>query len=145
MLIAESEGLVGGSSRLSGGLMMGAGTRYQRALGIEDDAGSLFHDYMQLNQWKVESAVVRRLAELAGPAVEWLGDLGVQFYDQLVFGGDERVPRVHCPIGRGQAVVDVLARHGAAAPESRSRSGGGSAACSPRTAPSWVSASATTR
>jgi fumarate reductase flavoprotein subunit len=43
--------------------------------------------------------------------VEWLGDLGVQFYDQLVFGGDERVPRVHCPIGRGQAVVDVLARH----------------------------------
>jgi succinate dehydrogenase/fumarate reductase flavoprotein subunit len=111
VLIAESEGLVGGSSRLSGGLMMGAGTRYQRALGIEDDAESLFHEYMQLNQWKVESAVVRRLAELAGPTVEWLGDLGVQFYDQLVFGGDERVPRVHCPIGRGQAVVDVLTSH----------------------------------
>ncbi len=66
---------------------------------------------MQLNQWKVESAVVRRLAERSGPTVEWLGDLGVEFYDQLVFGGDERVPRVHCPIGRGQAVVDVLARH----------------------------------
>ena len=43
--------------------------------------------------------------------MEWLGDLGVQFYDQLVFGGDERVPRVHCPIGRGQAVVDVLTSH----------------------------------
>jgi succinate dehydrogenase/fumarate reductase flavoprotein subunit len=111
VVVAESEGLAGGSSRLSGGLMMGAGTRYQRALGIDDDAESLFHDYMQLNQWKVESAVVRRLAELAGPTVEWLGDLGVQFYDQLVFGGDERVPRVHCPIGRGQAVVDVLLRH----------------------------------
>jgi flavocytochrome c len=111
VVVAESEGVVGGSSRLSGGLMMGAGTRYQRALGIEDDADSLFHDYMQLNQWKVETAVVRRLTELCGPAVEWLGDLGVQFYDQLVFGGDERVPRVHCPIGRGQAVVDVLSRH----------------------------------
>ena len=111
VVIAESERVVGGSSRLSGGLMMGAGTRYQRAAGIDDDADSLFHDYMQLNQWKVEPAVVRRLAELSGPAVEWLGDLGVQFYDQLVFGGDERVPRVHCPVGRGQAVVDVLARH----------------------------------
>ncbi|MGD0704450.1 MAG: FAD-dependent oxidoreductase [Trebonia sp.] len=111
VLIAESEGLVGGSSRLSGGLMMGAGTRYQRKLGITDDADSLFHDYMQLNQWKVESAVVRRLAELSGPTVEWLGDLGVEYYDQLVFGGDEPLPRVHCPIGRGQAVVDVLARH----------------------------------
>lgn len=111
VLIAESEGVVGGSSRLSGGLTMGAGTRYQKALGIDDDADSLFRDYLQLNQWKVETAVVRRLCERAGPAVEWLGDLGVEFYDQLVFGGDERVPRVHCPVGRGQAVVDVLARH----------------------------------
>src|SRR6266436_417688 len=79
VLIAESEGLVGGSSRLSGGLMMGAGTRYQHTLGITDDAGSLFHDYMQLNQWKVESAVVRRLAELAGPTVEWLRLLHADF------------------------------------------------------------------
>lgn len=110
VLVAESEGIVGGSSRLSGGLTMGAGTRYQRALGIDDDADSLFYDYMQLNQWKVESAVVRRLCERAGPTVEWLGDLGVEFYDQLVFAGDEHVPRVHCPVGRGQAVVDVLAR-----------------------------------
>jgi fumarate reductase flavoprotein subunit len=35
----------------------------------------------------------------------------VEFYDQLVFGGDETKPRVHCPIGRGQAVIDVLTRH----------------------------------
>ena len=111
VMIAEAEPVVGGSSRLSGGLMMGAGTRYQRAAGITDDPASLFRDYMQLNQWKVEPAVVWRLAEQAGPTVEWLGDLGVEYYDQLVFGGDERVPRVHCPIGRGQAVVDVLTRH----------------------------------
>ena len=88
VLVAEAEGIVGGSSRLSGGLTMGAGTRYQKALGIEDDADSLFHDYMQLNQWKVEAAVVRRLCERAGPTVEWLGDLGVEYYDQLVYGGD---------------------------------------------------------
>ena len=31
VLVAEAEGVVGGSSRLSGGLTMGAGTRYQRA------------------------------------------------------------------------------------------------------------------
>jgi flavocytochrome c len=110
ILIAEGEGIVGGSSRLSGGLMMGAATRYQKAQGIEDSPEALFHDYMTLNQWKVESAVVERLTQRAGQAVEWLGDLGVEFYDQLVFGGDETVPRVHCPIGRGQAVVDVLYR-----------------------------------
>src|SRR5215212_8159941 len=110
VLVAEAEGVVGGSSRLSGGLTMGAGTRYQRALGITDDDDSLFHDYMTLNHWDVEAGVARRLADLAGPSVEWLGDLGVEFYDQLVYGGDERVPRVHVPIGRGQAVVDVLHR-----------------------------------
>ena len=108
VLVAEAEGVVGGSSRLSGGLMMGAGTRYQRMLGIADDADALFHDYMTLNHWDVEAAVARRLADLAGPTVEWLGDLGVEFYDQMVYGGDERVPRVHVPVGRGQAVVNVL-------------------------------------
>ena len=111
VLVAESEGIVGGSSRLSGGLIMGAGTRYQRALGIEDDPDSLYHDYIQLNRWNVDTAVVRRFTELAGPAIEWLGDLGVEFYDQLVYGGDERIPRVHVPTGRGQGVVDVLHRH----------------------------------
>jgi len=111
ILVAESEGVVGGSSRLSGGLMMGAGTRYQRAQGIDDDWEALFHDYMTLNMWQVEAGVVERLTQRAGDAVEWLGDLGVEFYDQLVFGGDETKPRVHCPIGRGQAVIDVLTRH----------------------------------
>ncbi len=111
VLVAESEGVVGGSSRLSGGLVMGAGTRYQKALGIDDDVESMFHDYMQLNRWNVDAAVVRRFVELAGPTVEWLGDLGVEYYDTLVFGGEERVPRVHVPIGRGQAVIDVLTRH----------------------------------
>ena len=108
VLVAEAEGVVGGSSRLSGGLTMGAGTRYQRAIGIEDDADSLFHDYMTLNHWDVEAGVARRLSDLAGQTVEWAGDLGVEYYDQLVYGGDERVPRVHVPIGRGQAVVNVL-------------------------------------
>lgn len=111
ILVAEGESIIGGSSRLSGGLMMGAATRYQKAQGIEDSPEALFHDYMTLNQWKVESAVVERLTQRAGQAVEWLGDLGVEFYDQLVFGGDETLPRVHCPIGRGQAVVDVLYRN----------------------------------
>ncbi len=110
VLVAEAEGVVGGSSRLSGGLMMGAGTRYQRALGIDDDADRLFHDYLQLNRWDIETAAVRRLATEAGAAVEWLGDLGVEFHPELVYGGDEPVPRVHVPLGRGQGVIDVLHR-----------------------------------
>jgi succinate dehydrogenase/fumarate reductase flavoprotein subunit len=34
----------------------------------------------------------------------------VPFFDRLIFGGDERLPRSHCVDGAGQAVIDVLAR-----------------------------------
>lgn len=110
VLVAEAEPVVGGSSRLSGGLMMGAGTRYQRAAGIDDTPEALYRDYLQLNRWNVDAGPVRAMTDGAGPAIEWLGDLGVEFYPDLVYGGDEPVPRVHVPIGRGQAVVDVLHR-----------------------------------
>jgi flavocytochrome c len=110
VLVAEAEGVVGGSSRLSGGLMMGAGTRYQRALGIEDSPAALFRDYLQLNRWNVDAGPVRAMTDGAGAAIEWLGDMGVEFYPDLVYGGDEPVPRVHVPIGRGQGIVDVLHR-----------------------------------
>lgn len=108
VLVAEAESVIGGSSRLSGGYMMGAGTRFQRAAGIEDDSESLFRHYLTLNAWNVDTEVVRRLCEQAGSAIEWLADRGVEFSDTLIYGGDEFVPRVHLPIDRGQGVVDVL-------------------------------------
>ena len=58
--------------------------------------------------WKVESAVVERLTQRAGQAVEWLGDLGVEFYDQLVFGGDETL-RLRVD-GKGEGTALPLAR-----------------------------------
>jgi fumarate reductase flavoprotein subunit len=108
VLVAESEGVVGGSSRLSGGIVMGAPTRYQKAAGIEDSADMLFHDYMSLNQWMVEAGVIRRYCDEAGPAVDWLGDLGVTFHADLVYGGGEIVPRCHCAVNGGQGIIDAL-------------------------------------
>ena len=110
IVVAEAEGVVGGSSRLSSGLVMGAGTRYQAALGIEDSGEAFFHDYMQLNRWNVDAAIVRRLCELSGPVVNWFGDLGVEFHEELEMGFDEITPRAHVPIGKGQAIIDALHR-----------------------------------
>ncbi|CAB5014001.1 unannotated protein [freshwater metagenome] len=108
VLIAESEGVVGGSSRLSGGIVMGAPTRFQQAAGISDTADALFNDYMAINQWMVEAGVVRTYCNEAGPTVDWLGDLGVQFHDELIFGGGEIVPRCHCAVNNGQGIIDAL-------------------------------------
>lgn len=110
VVVAEAEGIVGGSSRLSSGLVMGAGTRYQAALGIEDSGEAFFHDYMQLNRWNVDAAIVKRLCELSGPVVDWFGDLGVEFHSELEMGFDEITPRAHVPVGKGQSIIDALHR-----------------------------------
>lgn len=115
IIVAESEDIVGGSSALSGGYVMGAGTRIQRAAGIDDSAEALFRHYLTLNAWQVDVAVVRRLCERAGASIDWLEDLGVEFSTEVIYGGDEYVPRVHMPIQRGQGVVDALHRASARA------------------------------
>ena len=98
VLVAEGGDVVGGSSRLSGGLIMGAGTRHQAAAGIADDTDALYHDYMQANRWDVDAAVVRRFCDMSGVVVDWLADLGVEFHERLVRGGDELVPRCKEPL-----------------------------------------------
>jgi flavocytochrome c len=108
VLLAEAEGILGGSSRLSGGIMFGAGTPTQKAKGIEDSVDEAYHDYMSLNQWRVESAAVHRLITEAGPSIQWLKDLGVEFSDELVPSGDELKPRCHIPTGAGDGVIGTL-------------------------------------
>jgi flavocytochrome c len=111
VLLVEGSRQLGGSSRLSGGKIMGAGTRLQRAHGIEDDAEDLYRFYMALNRYRLEPAVVRALTEGSGPTVDWLADLGVEFDERLMTSGEENVPRMHITKGEGHAVVATLARY----------------------------------
>ena len=108
VILIEGSDVIGGVSRLSTGVVMAAGTRYQRAAGIDDGADELFAFYMSTNHWTVEPAVVRALANESATAVEWLGDLGVRFYDRIYFSSDEPAPRGHSAIGKGRAIVDTL-------------------------------------
>lgn len=110
VLISEAAGEVGGSSRLSGGIVMGAGSALQRAAGIEDSPADLFQEYMQLQRWDVAAGPVRRFAERSGATIDWLAAHGVPFFGRLIFGGDERRPRSHCVDGGGQTLVDALRR-----------------------------------
>jgi succinate dehydrogenase/fumarate reductase flavoprotein subunit len=110
VLVVESESAVGGSSVLSGGVFMAAGTSVQRSLGIEDSPADLLHDYLLFNQYRVEPALARQLAYGSGPAVEWLIALGVQFHPQLARGAEERLPRSHVPRRGGLGIIEVLHR-----------------------------------
>jgi succinate dehydrogenase/fumarate reductase flavoprotein subunit len=106
VLIAEAEDKPGGRSQFSTGMIMGAGSRFQRDRGIADDGEPPFRHYMTLNQWKVDASIVRRLADEAAPSIEWLADLGVEVLD-VYFSGDELVPRGHVTHG-GAAIMEVV-------------------------------------
>lgn len=111
VLLVESQGQLGGSSALSGGIIMAAGTSVQRAAGVEDDPASLWHEYLLFNQYKVGPSVARQLAFGSAPAIEWLIGLGVEFAKDLIYGAEENVPRSHLPLTAGAGIVEVLSSH----------------------------------
>jgi fumarate reductase flavoprotein subunit len=112
VLLVDGAEELGGSSRLSGGKVMGAGTRIQRHHGVEDDPEELYRFYMALNRYCLEPQVIWALATESGPTVDWLEDIGVEFDPRLMTSGEEgRLPRMHITVGEGHAIVATLARH----------------------------------
>jgi fumarate reductase flavoprotein subunit len=108
VLVVEAEDRLGGSSALSGGIVMAAGTNIQRKAGIEDSPEDLWKDYLLFNQYSVEASLARRLAYGSGPAVDWLISLGVRFHDELMFAAEERVPRSHVARRAGYGLVEAM-------------------------------------
>ncbi|WP_019873679.1 FAD-dependent oxidoreductase [Sporichthya polymorpha] len=110
VLVAEGSPEVGGSSRLSGGIVMGSRSGVQHANEIYEDEDALFHDYRSLMRWDVTAGPVRKFARRSGETIDWLAAHGVPFFDRLIFGGEERAPRSHAVDGGGQALIDALHR-----------------------------------
>lgn len=117
VIVLDAGERTGGSAALSAGVVYGAGTSVQRKLGIEDSADAMFTYYMTLNQFHVEPALIRRLADESGPAIDWLVDLGVEFPAEGLFvGGIDDVPRAHTAAGSGAGLMDVIGRAARANP-----------------------------
>lgn len=101
----------GGNTRLSTGSVPGAGTRFQAAAGIEDDAQAFERDLMSLSGPHDADALVRRLCRCSAELVEWLADVMQVKLDVI---RDYRhvahsVPRLHAPASRkGQDLVDDM-------------------------------------
>jgi succinate dehydrogenase/fumarate reductase flavoprotein subunit len=111
ILVAESEGVVGGSSRLSGGIVMGVGSRVQQESGVSEDADDLLHDYLNFNQYGVSIGPVTTFARRSGETIDWLQDHGVPIASELIKAGVERTKRGHAVLGGGQVLIDALHRY----------------------------------
>ncbi|QNO37377.1 FAD-dependent oxidoreductase [Protaetiibacter sp. SSC-01] len=108
VLVLESQEEPGGSSRISGGMMLAAGTPLQRRHGIDDTADAFYHDYLMHTQWKVLPGAARRIADESASSIAWLESMGVEFYDFLSDAGYDGVPRTHSAVGRGAGVIEPL-------------------------------------
>jgi len=109
--IVEKRASPGGNSSLSTGSIPGAGTRYQRAAGIEDSPARLLEDLRRSAGETDCPELVARLAEQSAPTVEWLVDcVGARLTLVTAYKHvGHSVQRLHAPISRrGQDLVDDL-------------------------------------
>lgn len=118
VLVLERDALPRGSTALSAGLVPAAGTRWQRAAGIEDDAARFAADIMAKAGGEPDPAMVALLAAEAAPALEWLGErYGLPFsvLDDFSYPGHS-ARRMHgLPSRSGEELIDALRRAAEAA------------------------------
>ncbi|MGI4952327.1 MAG: FAD-dependent oxidoreductase [Janthinobacterium lividum] len=74
VLVLERDALPRGSTALSAGLVPAAGTRWQRAAGIEDAPARFAADIMAKAHDEPDPALVHSLTARCGPVLEWLAD-----------------------------------------------------------------------
>ena len=74
VIVLERDSVPRGSTALSAGLIPAAGTRFQKALGIDDNPAQFAADLKRKAHGEADPAIVDMVAREAGPTVEWLAD-----------------------------------------------------------------------
>ena len=112
VVVVEKDDRIGGTLWLTGGHLSGAGSRRQRAKGIEDSPQAHLADVERISRGTAD----RRLAELAvheaAGTLDWLDDLGVEFEPDTprVIWGHEAyaAPRTTWAVGTGVEMLEAM-------------------------------------
>lgn len=110
--VLEKCGTVGGSTAMSVGSFTAANTSYQYRAGVADGIDLFIEDMKRANgdlESRENRALRRVLAENAGPTVEWLSSIGVQFLGPTPEPPYER-PRMHNVLPNSKAYRAALLR-----------------------------------
>jgi len=111
VLILERDARPSGSTALSSGFVPAAGTRYQRAAGIDDAPELLAADVMGKNHGEADPRIVDALCRGIGPTLEWLDDRhGVRFdvLQGFTYPGHSRLRMHALPERTGEALMAAL-------------------------------------
>jgi fumarate reductase flavoprotein subunit len=110
-IVIERDAIPAGSTALSAGLIPAAGTRFQRAKGIEDSPALFAQDIQRKAHGENDAAIVEVVARGAGPTVEWLADAyGLPFdvIDNFTYPGHSAMRMHGLPTRSGAELIDRL-------------------------------------
>jgi fumarate reductase flavoprotein subunit len=113
VVVVERDAVPSGSTALSAGLIPAAGTRFQRAKGIDDNPANFAADIQHKAKGEANPAVVEAVAQGAGPLIEWLADryaLPFDVIDTFNYPGHSALRMHGLPSGTGQELIDRLRR-----------------------------------
>ena len=99
------------TTAMSTGLVPGAGTPQQRAVGVEDGPDLFARDLVTRTRGTADAGTVETLSRTSAEVVRWLGDLAgepLRLADDAVYPGHSR-PRLHAlPDRSGTALLGLL-------------------------------------
>ncbi|MFW5919126.1 MAG: FAD-dependent oxidoreductase [Halanaeroarchaeum sp.] len=109
--VLEKTDEVGGNTALSTGMVPAAGTRLQRAAGIEETPADMARDILEKNDYEADEAMVEHLARESKHLVHWLlddWDISLHLVDDFKYPKHSEY-RMHAPPGRnGETLVEEL-------------------------------------
>jgi flavocytochrome c len=111
VIVLERDSIPRGSTALSAGLIPAAGTRFQRARGISDDASAFAADLTRKGHGEADAAVVALVARESAATVEWLaGRHGLPFsvVDDFDYPGHSARRTHGLPTRSGAELIDRL-------------------------------------
>lgn len=96
VIMLEKMPIVGGNSQLAAGGMNAAGTRFQKAKNIPDNADTIFNDTMKGGKNINNPDLVKILANESSKSIEWLASINAEL-GFIAMGGGASYPRFHGP------------------------------------------------
>jgi len=113
VLVLERDASPSGSTALSSGFIPAAGTRYQRADGIDDSPDVFAADVQRKNHGEADPRIVEAVTRGIGPTLEWLDDAHGLHFDVLkgfTYPGHSALRMHALPERTGEALMAALLR-----------------------------------
>jgi len=113
VLVLERDQSPSGSTALSSGFIPAAGTRYQRAAGIDDSPQRFAADVQRKNHGEADARIVEVVTRTIGPTLEWLDDEHGLRFDVLrgfTYPGHSCLRMHALPEKTGEALMAALLR-----------------------------------